>query len=536
MTDGVTTRPDDLTRLTAHALADRLRAGETTSRDITAAHLARAHATDRGLHAWLTIDDERAMDEAAAADARFETARTNGGDAIGALHPLLGIPVALKDLVSIAGGQCTAGSRILEGYRAPYDAHITERLREAGAVILGKTNMDEFAMGSSTEHSAFGPTSNPWDLGRVPGGSSGGSTAAVAAFQVPLGIGTDTGGSIRQPAALCGVVGMKPTYGRVSRYGIVAFASSLDQIGPLARDTRDAAALLHAVAGRDARDSTSAPEPVPDALLRLADSDDEAAGWLQGKRVGLPREYFVAGMEPGVEAEVRRAVSVLEDAGARVEEVSLPHTDYGLATYYIVAPAEASANLARYDGVRFGYSVRGEDDYLANYLATRGGGFGAEVKRRVMLGTYALSAGYYDAFYLKAQKVRTLIKRDFDQLWEAGFDVLVAPTSPSVAFPFGARLADPVKMYLSDACTLPVNMAGLPGISVPCGLSDGLPVGLQLIGAAWSEANLMQAARAYEGATADADWRRVEPHDLAKLDDPDAPTPADRVATSASAD
>jgi aspartyl-tRNA(Asn)/glutamyl-tRNA(Gln) amidotransferase subunit A len=276
MTEVPMTRPDDLTRLTAHELADRLRAGETSSREITAAHLARAHATDRGLHAWLTLDDERAMDEAAAADERLATARGDGDGALRALHPLLGVPVALKDLVSVAGGQCTAGSHILEGYRAPYDAHITERLREAGAVILGKTNMDEFAMGSSTEHSAFGPTSNPWDLGRVPGGSSGGSAAAVAAYQVPLGIGTDTGGSIRQPAALCGVVGMKPTYGRVSRYGIVAFASSLDQIGPLARDTRDAAALLHAVSGRDVRDSTSAPEPVPDDLLELPDSDDEA--------------------------------------------------------------------------------------------------------------------------------------------------------------------------------------------------------------------------------------------------------------------
>ena len=531
MIDAATTRSDDLTRLTAHELAGRLRSGEASSREITAAHLARAHATDRGLHAWLTIDDERALAEADAADARLAASR-RGGAALDALHPLLGIPVALKDLVSVAGGQCTAGSRILEGYTAPYDAHITERLRDAGAVILGKTNMDEFAMGSSTEHSAFGPTSNPWDLDRVPGGSSGGSAAAVAAFQVPLGIGTDTGGSIRQPAALCGVVGMKPTYGRVSRYGIVAFASSLDQIGPLARDTRDAAALLHAVSGRDDRDSTSAPEPVPDDLIQLPASDDEAASWLEGKRLGLPREYFVSGMEPGVEEVVRRAVTALESAGARIEEVSLPHTDYGLATYYIVAPAEASANLARYDGVRFGYSVRDGDDYLANYLATRGGGFGAEVKRRVMLGTYALSAGYYDAFYLKAQKVRTLIKRDFDQLWEAGFDALVAPTSPTVAFRFGARMADPVQMYLSDACTLPVNMAGLPGVSVPCGLSEGLPVGLQLIGAAWSEASLMRAARAYEGLTADADWRRVEPHGLVALDDPSAPTPADRIATS----
>jgi aspartyl-tRNA(Asn)/glutamyl-tRNA(Gln) amidotransferase subunit A len=526
---------DDLTRLTAHELADRLRAGETSSREITTAHLARARATNRGLNAWLTLDDDRALGEADAADARLRAARGEGRAALDALHPMHGMPVALKDLVSVAGGQATAGSRILKGYRSPYDAHITECLREAGAVVLGKTNMDEFAMGSSTEHSAYGPTSNPWDLDRVPGGSSGGSAAAVASYQVPLGIGTDTGGSIRQPAALCGVVGMKPTYGRVSRYGIVAFASSLDQIGPFARDTRDAAALLHAVAGRDERDSTSAPIPVPDDLIRLPASDDEAGSWLRGRRFGLPKEYFLPGMEPGVEARVREAVAAIEAAGATIEEVSLPHTDYGLATYYIVAPAEASANLARYDGVRYGYSVRGGDDYLANYLATRGRGFGAEVKRRIMLGTYALSAGYYDAFYRKAQKVRTLIKRDFDRLWAEGFDALIAPTSATVAFRFGARMADPVQMYLSDACTLPVNMAGLPGVSVPCGLSEGLPVGLQLIGAAWSEADLFRCARAYEAITADADWRSIEPHDLPKLEDPAVPTPAQRAGAAAAA-
>ncbi len=520
----------DPTRLLAHQMAGLLRAGETTSRELAAAHLARAHATDRGLHAWLSIDDERALAEADAADRALAAARTAGPAALAALHPLHGVPVALKDLVSVRGGQCTAGSRILEGYIAPYDAHITERLREAGAVVLGKTNMDEFAMGSSCEHSAFGPTANPWDLERVPGGSSGGSAAAVAAFQAPLAIGTDTGGSIRQPAALCGVVGMKPTYGRVSRYGIVAFASSLDQVGPFARDVRDAAALLHAVAGRDGRDSTSAPVAVPGDLIALPASDDEAASWLRGRRLGLPREYFVAGMEPGVGARVREAVAALEAAGAVVDEVSLPHTEYGLAAYYIVAPAEASANLARYDGVRFGRSERGGGDHIADCLATRGSGFGPEVKRRVMLGTYSLSAGYYDAFYVKAQKARTLIKRDFDRLWEAGYDALVAPTTPDVAFRYGSKMADPVRMYLSDACTLPANMAGLPGISVPCGLSDGLPVGLQLIGAAWAEAALLRAARAYEGATAGAPWRGVLPHGLAALEDPAAPTPAERAA------
>ena len=521
---------DDVTRLHAHEMADRLRAGELSSHELTVAHLDLAERQDRGLHAWLTIDRERALAEADAADARLAAARGEGTAALADLHPLLGVPIALKDLVSVRGGQCTAGSRILEGYRSPYDAHITEKLRDVGAVILGKTNMDEFAMGSSTEHSAFGPTANPWALDRVPGGSSGGSAAAVAAFHAPLSIGTDTGGSIRQPAALTGIVGMKPTYGRVSRYGIVAFASSLDQIGPFARDARDAATLLHAIAGRDERDSTSSPEPVPDALLHLATDDDVAATTLRGKRLGLPREYFVDGMEPGVEARVREAVASLEAAGAIVEDVSLPHTEYGLATYYIVAPAEASANLARYDGIRYG-SRRGEGrDVLADYLATRGDGFGPEVKRRIMLGTYALSTGYYDAYYLKAQKVRTLIKGDFDALWGQGIDALVAPTSPTVAFRFGTRLADPVSMYLSDACTLPVNMAGLPGISIPAGLSEGLPVGLQFIGAPWSEPALLELARAYEGITATADWRSHEPTDLAALDFPATPSPADRMA------
>ena len=517
----------NLTRLHAHEMAALLRSGEVTAGDLAEAHLAAAERDNRALNAWLSIDRERALDEARAADARFAAAKGEGRRAVEALDPLLGVPIALKDLISVEGGQCTAGSRILEGYIAPYDAHITERLRDAGAVILGKTNMDEFAMGSSNEHSAYGPVANPWDLETVPGGSSGGSAVAVAAYHAPLSIGTDTGGSIRQPAALTGIVGLKPTYGRVSRYGIVAFASSLDQIGPFARDSRDAAALLHAVAGRDERDSTSAPVPVPIGLLRLPASDDEAASRLRGKRLGLPREYFVAGMEPDVERRIREAVAALEGAGASVEEVSLPHTDYGLATYYIVAPAEASANLARYDGVRFGPRL-GDGDVLANYLATRGRGFGPEVKRRIMLGTYALSAGYYDAYYLKAQKVRTLIKRDFDLLWEQGFDALVAPTSPSVAFQFGAKMADPVAMYLSDACTLPVNMAGLPGISIPCGLSEGLPVGLQLIGAPWSEVELFELARGYEALTASADWRSVEPAQLAMAADPSAPSPADR--------
>jgi aspartyl-tRNA(Asn)/glutamyl-tRNA(Gln) amidotransferase subunit A len=526
----------DLTSLLAHEMAAALRAGTTSARELAAAHLDVAERQNHALNAWLLIDRPGALAAADAADATLARARADGPAALAALHPLHGIPVGLKDLISVEGGQCTAGSRILEGYRAPYDAHIVERLRAAGSVFLGKTNMDEFAMGSSNEYSAFGPVSNPWDLDTVPGGSSGGSAAAVAAHHVPLSLGTDTGGSIRQPAALCGIVGMKPTYGRVSRYGIVAFASSLDQIGPFARDARDAAALLHAVAGRDARDSTSAPVPVPDELLHLPASDDGAVSWLKGKRFGLPKEYFVSGMDPEVERRIREGVALLEESGASVDEVSLPHTDYGLASYYIVAPAEASANLARYDGVRFGRSRRLEGaDFIADYLATRGEGFGAEVKRRIMLGTYALSAGYYDAFYLKAQKVRTLIKRDFDDVFATGIDVLVAPTSPSVAFRFGSKTADPVAMYLADACTLPVNMAGLPGVSVPAGLSEGLPVGLQLIGPAWSELTLFRAARAFEGLTAGRDWVGQAPRDLPAADDPATPTPSQRAAALAGA-
>ncbi len=507
-------------------MAAALREGEFSARELVEAHLTLAHRQAAALNAWASFEDAGALAAADAADRRLREARVEGSAALAALHPLLGIPVALKDLVVTAGRPSTAGSLILEGFVGPYDAHIAERLDAAGAAILGKTNMDEFAMGSSTEHSAWGPTSNPWDLARVPGGSSGGSAAAVAAFQVPLAIGTDTGGSIRQPAALTGVVGLRPTYGRVSRYGIIAFASSLDQVGPLGRDVRDAALLLGAVAGRDERDSTSAPVPVPDYAAALGD-DGAAADGLRGARLGLPRQYFVAGMEPGVEARVREAVAALEAAGAEVVEVDLPHTRYGLATYYIIAPAEASANLARYDGVRFGFSVRG-GDVLEDYLATRDQGFGDEVKRRIMLGTYALSAGYYDAYYVKAQKVRTLIKGDFDAAFRQ-VDALVAPTSPTVAFPIGARLDDPVAMYLSDACTLPVNVAGLPGLSVPCGLSDGLPVGLQFIGRPWDEGRLLGLGRGYEAITVDAPWRRLEPADLAELDDPATPPAAERL-------
>jgi len=428
---------------------------------------------------------------------------------------LLGIPYALKDIFvtralddegkPLADGlPTTAGSKILEGYRSPYASDAEDRLRAAGAILLGKTNCDEFAMGSSNENSAFGPVHNPWDESTVPGGSSGGSAAAVASGEAFFALGTDTGGSIRQPASLSGIIGLKPTYGRVSRYGMVAFASSLDQCGPFARSVRDVALVLGAVAGYDSRDSTSVDTPVPSYA-------DALVGHVRDLRLGVPREYFVAGMEPGVEKAVRAAIKLLEELGAEIVEVSLPSTDKGLATYYIIAPAEASANLARYDGVKYGYSA-GDDDLLTNYLRSRGEGFGPEVKRRIMLGTYALSAGYYDAYYLKAQQVRTLIKAEFDEVME-GVDALLAPTSPSVAFRIGAKTEDPLLMYLNDACTLPVNIAGLPGVSVPCGLSDGLPVGLQVIGRAFDEATVLRIAHAYERAAGFSALRPPTAHD-----------------------
>jgi len=461
--------------------------------DLTRASLERIGRDAQRLNTFLAIGEEAALASAAEADRAL---------AAGDSRPLLGIPYALKDIfvtraldddgAPIPGGlPTTAGSRILEGYRSPYASSAEERLRSAGGVLLGKTNCDEFAMGSSNENSAYGPVRNPWDESTVPGGSSGGSAAAVAGGQAYFALGTDTGGSIRQPAALSGIVGLKPTYGRVSRYGMVAFASSLDQCGPLTRSVRDAALVLGAIAGHDPRDSTSADMPVPDYLEAL-DGD------VRGLRLGVPREFFVPGMEPGVEAAVRAAMETLSRLGAEIVEVSLPSTDKGLATYYIIAPAEASANLARYDGVRFGLSA-GDDDLMENYLRSRGSGFGPEVKRRIMLGTYALSAGYYDAYYVKAQQVRTLIKAEFDRVL-ADVDALLAPTSPGVAFKIGAKVDDPLLMYLNDACTLPVNIAGLPAISVPCGLSDGLPAGLQVIGRAFDEATVLRVADAYERA------------------------------------
>jgi aspartyl-tRNA(Asn)/glutamyl-tRNA(Gln) amidotransferase subunit A len=489
-------------------LGELLRNRELSARDLTDACLARIERDASRLNSFLAIGADaarRAADEADAALAR------DGG----AERPLLGIPYALKDIFvtraldddggDLPGGlPTTAGSFILEGYRSPYASSAQERLQAAGAILLGKTNCDEFAMGSSNENSAYGPVRNPWDETTVPGGSSGGSSTAVAGGQAVFALGTDTGGSIRQPASLTGTVGMKPTYGRVSRWGMVAFASSLDQCGPFARSVRDVAVVLGALAGHDPRDSTSVDTAVPDYAAALT-------GDVRGLRLGVPREYFVPGMEPGVEAAVRAGIETLRGLGAEIVDVSLPSTDRGLATYYIIAPAEASANLARFDGVRYGLSA-GADELWENYTRTRGAGFGPEVKRRVMLGTYALSAGYYDAYYVKAQQVRTLIKAEFDEVLST-VDAILAPTSPTVAFKIGAKVDDPLAMYLNDACTLPVNIAGLPGISVPCGLSEGLPVGLQVIGRAFDEAMVLRVADAYERAAGVAELRPPTAHD-----------------------
>ncbi|MEA2641816.1 MAG: aspartyl-tRNA(Asn)/glutamyl-tRNA(Gln) amidotransferase subunit [Chloroflexota bacterium] len=480
-----------LHELTIHESLAELRAGNISSVELTDAYLERIAQVDPQVQAYLTVTADRARADAHRAD----EARARGEEA-----PLLGVPIALKDIFCTTGIETTCASRILKGFVPPYDATVVAKLAEAGAVLLGKTNMDEFAMGSSTENSAFMATHNPWDLDRVPGGSSGGSAAAVAAGLAAAALGTDTGGSIRQPAALCGVVGIKPTYGRVSRYGVIAFASSLDQVGPFARNVADCALMLRTISGQDPFDSTSLPEPVPDYAARL-DGD------LHGMRIGIPDEYFVAGMEPGVETAVRRAIDTLVELGAEVGAVSLPHSQYALATYYLIAPAEASANLARYDSVKYGYRAPHVKSVEDSYMRSRGEGFGTEVKRRIRLGTYALSSGYYDAYYLKAQKVRTLIKADFDAAFQR-FDALVAPTSPSVAFPLGARTQDPLTMYLSDVCTLPPSLAGLPALSMPCGLSDGLPVGLQIIGPALGEETILRVAAAYERAS---DWRPTIP-------------------------
>ena len=478
--------------LTIHQAQTRLRAGDISSVELTQAVLDRILAVDNDLRAYLSLLPEEALAQAEAADRR----RAAGDDT-----PVLGVPLAIKDVLCTQGVTTTCGSRILENFAPPYDATAVAKLRAAGAVFLGKTNTDEFAMGSSTEYSAFFTTGNPWDLGRVPGGSSGGSAAAVAAGEALGAFGTDTGGSVRQPASLCGIVGLKPTYGRVSRYGLVAHGSSLDQIGPLARDVEDAAILLGCIAGHDRLDATSLDVPVPDYVREM-----KSAGGLKGMRVGVPREYFIAGMEPGVEAAVRAALEVMAGQGAQVVEVSLPRTEYCIPIYYLVSTAEASSNLARYDGVRYGVRVGGSDMWQT-YYDTREAGLGPEVKRRIMLGTYALSAGYYDAYYLKAQQARTLLRRDFERAWEQ-VDVLACPTSPSVAFKLGQKVDDPLQMYLSDVFTVSLNLVGMCGISVPCGFSDGMPVGLQLMGPALGESAILRAAYAYEQAT---EWHARRP-------------------------
>jgi aspartyl-tRNA(Asn)/glutamyl-tRNA(Gln) amidotransferase subunit A len=472
-------------RLSIEEAAELLAKKEISSVELTRAMLGRIRATDVQIQSFITVTEEIALRQAQVADERRARGETG---------PLLGIPVGIKDIILTKGIRTTAGSKILDNFIAPYDATVTRRLLDAGAVCLGKLNCDEFAMGSSTENSAYMVTRNPWDPERVPGGSSGGSAAAVAAAQCLGALGTDTGGSIRQPAACCGIVGIKPTYGRVSRYGVIAYASSLDQVGPMARTVTGCAHLLAVIAGRDGRDSTSVDRPVPNYTQRMDAGVD-------GLRVGIPREYFVEGMQPEVERATRAAVGVLEKLGARVAEVSLPHTEYAIPAYYLIATAEASSNLARYDGIKYGLRAADAEGLLPMYQRTRARGFGAEVKRRIMLGTYALSAGYYDAYYLKAQKVRTLIRRDFENVF-ASHDVVVTPTAPTTAFRVGEKTSDPLQMYLSDIFTISVNLAGLPGISLPCGFDDhNLPIGLQIVGRPFEEERVLQTAYAYEQAT-----------------------------------
>ena len=472
----------ELYRLTIHELRALLDKGEVSSNEVLASVQGRIDTVEPRVGAYVTLTPERAS------------------SMTGATGPLSGIPIAIKDNMCIKGVRTTCSSRILENFIPPYDSTVTGKLRAAGYVLLGKTNLDEFAMGSSTENSAFHPTHNPWDTERVPGGSSGGLAAAVAADECIAALGSDTGGSIRQPAAFYGVVGLKPTYGRVSRYGLVAFASSLDQIGPITKDVRDAAIILNIISGRDARDSTSAPVEVPDYTAALGRD-------IKGLKVGVAKEYSVPGMDTEVEAAFKSALDALRALGAEIVEVSLPHTDYAVPAYYILATSEASSNLARYDGVKYGLRAEGAKDLMDMYMKSRAQGFGAEVKRRIMLGTYALSSGYYDAYYLKSQRVRTLIKRDFDDAFKA-VDVIATPTTPEVAFKSGEKTADPLKMYLSDIFTISVNLAGVPGISIPCGFSEaGLPIGLQFIGRHFDEARLLQAAYAYEQAT---NWRSIK--------------------------
>jgi aspartyl-tRNA(Asn)/glutamyl-tRNA(Gln) amidotransferase subunit A len=486
----------DVTRLTAAALADALGSGEVSSVEATQAHLDRIAAVDGAIHAFLHVSGEQALATAADVDARRAAGER--------LHALAGVPIAVKDVVVTRGLPTTAGSKILEGWVPPYDATLVEKIKAAGLPILGKTNMDEFAMGSSTEHSAYGNTHNPWDLDRIPGGSGGGSAAAVAAYEAPLAIGTDTGGSIRQPAAVTGTVGVKPTYGGVSRYGLIALASSLDQAGPVTRTVLDSALLHELIGGHDPRDSTSLNEPLP-ALVAAARQG--ANGDLKGLRVGVITELQGEGYQPGVLARFEESLELLRRAGAEIVEVSCPHFTYALAAYYLILPAEASSNLAKFDGMRFGLRVIPDDNPTAERVmsATRGQGFGDEVKRRIILGTYALSAGYYDAYYGSAQKVRTLIQRDFYAAFERA-DVLVSPTAPTTAFKLGEKLDDPLAMYLNDVATIPANLAGVPGLSLPSGLSDdGLPVGFQVLAPAKADDRLYRVGAALE-ALLENEW------------------------------
>jgi len=482
----------DLHRLTIHEAHALLKEKKISSVELTRATLKYLESTDGKIRACMRITAEHALESAKAADKAIAEGRCS---------PLTGVPAIIKDNMCTRGITTTCSSKMLENFVPPYNAHVIERLNSVNAVMVGKANMDEFAMGSSTENSAFFTTRNPWKTDCVPGGSSGGSAAAVAADACIYALGSDTGGSIRQPAGFCGVVGLKPTYGRVSRYGLVAFASSLDQIGPLAKDVTDAALVMNVISGHDKRDSTTVQMEVPDYTKALKTD-------IKGLRVGVPREYLVDGMQHGVSQAIEAAIKQLEKLGAKVDrDVSLPNTRYGLAAYYILAPSEASANLARYDGVKYGYSYQETTSMWEAMQKTKQHGFGAEVKRRIMLGTYALSAGYYDAYYLKAQKVRTLIKRDFERAFEA-YDVLLTPTSPTVAFKLGEKADDPVQMYLSDVCTLPINIAGVPAISIPAGFVDGLPVGMQFIGKHFAEETLLRAAYAYEQATP---WHKQKP-------------------------
>jgi aspartyl-tRNA(Asn)/glutamyl-tRNA(Gln) amidotransferase subunit A len=478
--------------LTIHAAHELLKAKKISSVELTKAYLERIKSVEPKVRAIVTVTEESALQQAQKADELI---------AAGKASPLTGIPMLLKDLLSTKGIKTTCSSKMLENFVPPYDATVVEKLYDVGAVMVGKANMDEFAMGSSTENSAFFTTRNPWDLSRVPGGSSGGSAAGVAADECVFALGSDTGGSIRQPAGFCNITGLKPTYGRVSRYGLVAFASSLDQIGPLTKDALDCALVMNVISGHDKADSTSATEAVPDYTKGLIKD-------LKGMKIGIPKEYFVAGMQPEVETVMKEAIRELEKLGAKVDwGVSLPQTPHALAVYYIIAPSEASANLARYDGSKYGFSFLKTDNMWEGMEKTKQFGFGPEVKRRIMLGTYALSSGYYDAYYLKAQKVRTLIRREFDRAFEK-YDALVTPTSPTVPFKIGEKADNPVQMYLSDVCTLPVNIAGIPGISIPAGFAQGLPVGMQILGKPFFEETLLKISYAYQQAT---DWHKRRP-------------------------